>query len=82
MTYTPPHMIERMDHVRAVWIAEYEAKKQGKFQALIPTIISYSIGYWSGSYGRGATFWLTTVLISIVIWYGFRWLKKIYKINL
>lgn len=82
MPYVPQHMIERTERVKNIWIKEYERERRGKIIAIIPTVTAYSVGFWSGSLGNGVWFWIITVFVSVCLWYGFRYLRTVYKINI
>jgi hypothetical protein len=75
-------MLERTEEVKRIWIKQYEMERRGKVSTLIGSIMAYSIGFWSGSIGHTVNFMFITIAISIAIWYGLRYLRTVYKINI
>ena len=75
-------MLERTERVRKIWIKDYERERRGKLVSVIPHIMAYSMGFWTGTLGHGIYFWASTVVISLLIWKGLRYLRDVYKINI
>jgi hypothetical protein len=80
--YSYPHMLERADEVKRIWIKQYERERRSKISSLLTTMVAYCIGFWSGSIGHTVNFMFVTLAISVVVWYGLRYLRVNYKINI
>jgi len=80
--YKFPHMIERTNAVKDIWIKDYEKKRRSRIISIIPPLMGYSFGFWAGGIGHTIGFWLFTVIISLALWLFFRYLRDVYKMNI
>jgi hypothetical protein len=80
--YHPPHMMKQAEQIRQIWIKEYERDRRGKIVTILPILTAYSIGFWAGAVNHSIGKWLFSVVLSFAFWYGFRYIRSVFKLNI
>jgi len=82
INYVAPNVNKRMKAIRDLWIKEHEIKRKNHPLNFIAWLVPYSIGYWAGGRLLHLNAWATSVIITLVCWIMFRYIRNAWKINI